>query len=107
MREAIANVLRSTTMLIHSHIARIIPPKDIKGLVHALHSRIIHLLISLHIVVSVAMATKKTPTVRVTDTQTSARGHKKAIEDVITRNQARKKAVATELIRIVRTPQTV
>src|SRR5436305_7466071 len=80
MREARANAPRSTKTLIHSHAARTIPPTDIKGLAHALHNRIIPLLIDLHTAISVAMATKRTPTVHVTDIQTSTRGHTKPIE---------------------------
>jgi hypothetical protein len=106
MREAIANALRGTTMLIHSHTARIIPPTDIKSLAHALQNRITLLLISLHIAISVATATKQTPTVHITDIQTSAIRHKKPIEDAITRNQDHKKATAMELLRIVHTLQT-
>jgi len=106
MRGVIADALRSTMMLIHSHAARIIPPTDIKGLAQAPQNRTIHLLISLHIAISVDMATKETPTVRVTSIQTSAIGHKKGIEDAITRNQASKKATAMVLIRIAQTPQT-
>jgi hypothetical protein len=106
MREAITNTLRGITMLIHSHTARIIPPTDIKGLAHALLNQIILLLISLHTAISVATATKQTPTVHITDIQTSAIRHKKPIEDAITRHQDTKKATATELLRIVQTLQT-
>ena len=77
MREVIANALLGTTMLIHSHTARIIPPTDIKGLAHAQQNPIILLLISLLTAISVAMTTKRTPTVHVTDIQTSAIRHQK------------------------------
>lgn len=106
MREAIANTFRSTTMLIRSHTARIIPPTDIKGLAQAHQNRIILLLIDLRTAISVATATKKTPTVHVMTIQISAIGHKKAIEDAITRNRDDKKVTPTVLIRIVQTLQT-
>jgi hypothetical protein len=106
MREAIANTLRGTMMLIHSHTARIIPPMDIKGLAHARQNRIILLLISLYTAISVATAMKQTPTVHVTDTQTSAIHHKKPIEDAITKNQDNKQATATALLRIAQTLPT-
>jgi len=103
MREAIANALHSTTMQAHSHTARIIPLTDIKGLAHAHQNRIILLLISLPTAISVAMATKKTPTMPVTGTQTSAIGRKKEIEDTIIRNRDDKKTTTMVLIRTVRT----
>ena len=106
MREAIANALRDTRMPIHSHVARIIPQTDIKGLAHALPNQIMPLLISLHTAISVAMAMKKTPTGHITDIQTSAIDHKMEIEDAIIRNRD-KKTVVMELIRIARTRQTV
>src|SRR5579859_6899318 len=103
MREVTANALRSTT----SHTARIIPPTDIKGLAHTIQTRIALSLISLHVAISVAMATKKTPTALVTTTiQTSAIGHKREIADAITRNRDDKKATATILLRIGLARQT-
>jgi hypothetical protein len=107
MREAITTALRSIMIMMHmpGHIARIIPPTDIKGL--ALQNRIILLLIGLHTAISVAiMATRKTPTVHVTAIQTSAIGHKKKIEDVITSNRDDKETTVTTLMSIVRTRQT-
>jgi hypothetical protein len=53
------------------------------------------------------MATKKTPTVHVTTIPTSAIGHKKAIEDAVTRKRDDKKAAPTVLIHIVQTTHTM
>jgi hypothetical protein len=106
-REVITNALRSTTMHTRSLAVRTIPPTAIKGLARALPNRTILLLIGLHTAISVAMATKKTPTVHATTIPTSATGHKMEIEDAIIRNRGDKKAIATMLIRTVLTLQTV